>query len=96
MENGSFLSYTEQGCKYECRLHHAAKKSGCVPWDYPVPKDLQHLPACLSVPSAAGGSANPLRTFERAMSSNKSAVNCKHCLPNCEEMVFKQQVRTRT
>ncbi len=85
--NGTLRTYSEQACLYDCRLRYASAKAGCVPWDYPVPSDLQAVPFCL-----ADTPDNQLRGFERAMSSNTSLEGCD-CTPNCEEVVFKQQAR---
>ena len=37
--NSLFKSYNEKSCQFECRLKFAVRRVGCIPWDYPVPRD---------------------------------------------------------
>lgn len=89
-----FKSYTMRGCQFECRMRHAIKKSNCIPWDYPVPQDVERnggINLCVSYKDTNGTNWNPLQTFEMAMQSETSLINCT-CLPDCEEVIFKTQV----
>ena len=36
-----FHNYTYEGCIFECRLKKAFKAIGCLPWDYPIPPQLE-------------------------------------------------------
>ena len=86
--------YREEGCLFECRLRFAAKNAGCIPWDYPMPRNLSDMPLCTS---SSGnyysnlGISRTLEKFEQLMNSNRSLANC-NCLTNCEEVEYETQV----
>ncbi len=87
-----FKAYNEKSCLFECRLRFSMRRSGCIPWEYPHPSeppafDFTHI--CSSNPN---NTINPIAVFEDAMNSPESMEDCNHCLPNCEEVVFKTQV----
>ncbi len=84
-------SYHTRMCEFECRLKYAIGRSGCIPWDYPVPLDnpkWQELPTCKSANKTGN---NTLAKFDWAMKSADSLDNCK-CETNCEEVNFELQV----
>ena len=82
-EMSIFKYYREEGCLFECRLRFAAQEAGCIPWDYPLLKNMSELPLCKS---------RTLEKFETSMDRNDSLTYCK-CLPNCEEVEYETQVR---
>ncbi len=84
-----FNFYDEKSCQFECRLQYAANKSGCIPWDYPIPKGFSGLPICTL--SSADPNMDGLVIFENAMDSADSLSGCE-CLPNCEETQYRTQV----
>ncbi len=63
----------------------------CLPWDFPVPEDLSDAVSKHFCFSAQDSNHNYLEKFDRAMNSDRSLDNCSHCLPNCQEVVFKTQ-----
>ena len=84
-----FKAYTKKGCLFECRLRDAAAYANCIPWDYPVPKDLEGIEICLSMKNRANDS--PLKKFHTRMDDPLSLQKCV-CLPNCEEITYETQV----
>ena len=85
-----FRAYTKRGCQFECRLRSAAAYANCIPWDYPVPKDLEGMDICLTMLNATTN--NPLGQFHAKMDDPKSLHKCA-CLPDCEEITYETQVR---
>ena len=85
-----FRNYSEESCLFECRLEHAAREAGCVPWDYPHPYGSKpdEFPICVATSNIT---LNKLAKFEALMGSEDGLRDC-HCLPNCEEVTFKTQV----
>ena len=69
--------YSRKGCEYDCRVRFASEGTGCAPWDYPLPEDLQNVPICQSKPT--GSLANPLAAFDKAMRSNASLGLANAC-----------------
>lgn len=78
--------YRKEGCLFECRLRFAAKKAGCIPWDYPMPKNMSDVPLCKS-----SNQDKTLEEFGIQMDSKASLSNC-NCLSNCEEVEYETQV----
>ena len=71
-----FLEYSQKSCIFECRLKHAVKEVGCLPWDYPVPIENENpmeVPVCLSSYELEG---NALEKFRVAMSSPENELKC--------------------
>ena len=88
-----FRNYTQEGCIFECQLKNAFETIGCLPWDYPVPpqlekQDTNHIRMCNSSSST---SESDLARFEDYMNSVNSTINCD-CLSDCEEVSFEIQV----
>ena len=81
-----FKVYTKRGCQFECRLRVAAANASCIPWDYPVPKDLEGIEICLTFLNGN----NPFEQFHARMDDPQSLQNCT-CLPDCEEITYKTQ-----
>ena len=78
--------YRKEGCLFECRIRYAADQAGCIPWDYPMPKNMSEIPLCkLSVDEQT------LLKFEQFMDSEASLRNC-NCLSNCQEVKYETQV----
>ncbi len=44
-----FNSYNEKSCLMECRIEYAYNKSGCLPWDYPIPAKLRVIQVLFSL-----------------------------------------------
>ncbi len=90
-----FKLYNEKSCRFECRLRYAANRSACIPWEYPVPKDMEMLPICTSSRNFTGSNDNyhdnHLADFESHMNTVASQSVC-HCPPNCEKIDYKTQV----
>ena len=84
-----FKTYTKRGCQFECRLRDAAAHANCVPWNYPLPKDLEGIQICLTW---LNETTNPLKKFHARMDDPKSLHKCD-CLPDCEEITYKTQER---
>ena len=82
-----FKAYTKRGCQFECRLRDAAAFANCIPWDYPVPKDLEEFEICLTL---LNGTTNALGKFHARMNDPQSLHKCS-CLPDCEEITYKTQ-----
>ena len=38
--------YTEQNCKYECKIKHAMEKCSCVSWDFPLNNNKNGMQEC--------------------------------------------------
>ena len=87
-EVSMFKIYTKRGCQFECRLRDAAAYAKCIPWDYPVPKDLEGTEICLTK-----GSTNSLERFHTRMDDPRSLHNCT-CLPDCKEITYETQEST--
>ena len=81
-----FTSYWNKGCQFECRLRFSTLSAGCIPWDYPVPRDLEGIHICLSKRNGT----NQLREFNMKMEDPGSLKGCK-CLPDCEEITYETQ-----
>ena len=93
-----FQNYTYEGCIFECRLEKAFKAIGCLPWDYPIPPQLEEeeganqIRICNSSTEQKGStSESDLAKFEDYMNSANSTSNCS-CLSDCEEESFRIQV----
>ncbi len=91
-----FKRYSQEACLFECKLKYALNKTGCIPWDYPLPIHAENdteweASICTSV---APDGKNRLATFEAAMDSHKAREGCSACLPDCEDTQFKVQVNT--
>ena len=84
-----FQQYKEEGCLFECRLRNASSNTNCIPWDYPVPKDLDGIDICL----AWQNGTDKLRKFNAIMDDPEVINSCK-CLPDCEEVTYETQVGT--
>ena len=89
-------NYTYEGCIFECRLNNTYKAIRCMPWDYPIPPDIEEggneIRMCNSSSEQKDStSESDLAKFEDFMKSDKSTSNCD-CLPECEEESFKTQV----
>ena len=82
-----FRAYTKRGCQFECRLRDAAAHAKCIPWDYPMPKDLEGIEICLTMLNAT---TNPLGKFHARMDDPQPLQNCD-CLPDCEEITYETQ-----
>ena len=85
-----FRAYTKRGCQFECRLRDAAAHAKCIPWDYPMPKDLEGIEICLTMFNAT---TNPLKKFHARMDDPQSLQNCA-CSADCEEVTYETQERT--
>ena len=81
-----FKLYRKEGCIFECRLRFAAQTAGCIPWDYPTPKNMTDMPFCKS-----SENEKTLEIFDQVMDSKGSLANC-NCLSNCEEVHYETQV----
>ena len=90
-----FKQYTKRGCQFECRLRDAAAYASCIPWDYPVPKDLEGIEICLTMLNSVdhvNGTTSPMGKFHSRIDDPRSLQNCT-CLPDCEEITYKTQER---
>ena len=100
-----FKGYREQACRFECRLKFAARKAGCVPWEYPLPTSRDFnwtsLPFCLSSTKTnasleVGNGTSSLAVFESLMNvvesqQEEGGQGCD-CMPNCEQIEYDTQV----
>ena len=46
IQNSMFTIYKQKGCLFECKVRYVANKTGCTPWDFPVPEELSALRFC--------------------------------------------------
>ena len=81
-----FKFYRQKGCQFECRLRYAANFTNCIPWDYPVPEDLDGIDICLSEREGK----NMLKEFGGKMDDPVALEKCD-CLPDCEEIKYETQ-----
>ena len=81
-----FKIYRQKGCQFECRLRYAANFTNCIPWDYPVPDDLDGIDICLSERDGR----NMLKEFGLKMDDPDALESCD-CLPDCEEIKYDTQ-----
>ena len=86
-----FKIYRQKGCQFECRLRYAANFTNCIPWDYPVPEDLDGIDICLSERDGR----NMLKEFGLKMDDPKALESCD-CLPDCEEIKYETQESAKT
>ena len=77
-----FKIYKQKGCLFECKVRFAANKTGCTPWDFPVPADLSDMRFCTTT---------DLFKFNKLLDNPVSQESCD-CLPDCEEVTFETQV----
>ena len=74
-----FKYYSEKACLFECRLKKAAKAANCIPWDYPVPKELgDDIKLCYSMASEN----DSLNVFNKEMNDVDATKGC-NCKPDC-------------
>ena len=80
------------GCLFECRLKFAITGARCIPWNYPIPEGINEadFETCLNI--ADGTVSGNLAVFQSAIESENSTKDCD-CMPDCEEVTFKPQVR---
>ena len=80
------------GCLFECRLKFAIINAQCIPWNYPIPEGINEadFETCLNI--ADGTVSGNLAVFQSAIESENSTKDCE-CMPDCEEVTFKPQVR---
>ena len=79
-----FTFYRQKGCLFECKVRYSANRTGCTPWDFPVPKELSTMKFC---------NGQDLLKFNQFMDYPISHQTCD-CLPDCEEVTFETQVST--
>ena len=84
-ENSTFKYYRYEGCLYECRIRHASKMAGCIPWDYPTIKNMSDVAVCTINKKVS------LEVFEMHMQNDDALADC-NCEPNCEEVAFHTEV----
>ncbi len=91
MSRSLFVNYSEDACKFECRLLYALNVSGCIPWDFPFPLATDKIRADFPICQSRNSNKNRgLTRFEKAMNSEKALSTCR-CLPNCKEIAYKTQ-----
>ena len=78
-----FTIYKQKGCLFECKVRYVANKTGCTPWDFPVPEELSALRFC---------NGDHLFRFNQLLDNPISQQGCD-CLPDCEEVTFETQVK---
>ena len=80
------------GCLFECRLKFAITGARCIPWNYPIPEGINEadFETCLNI--ADENVTGNLAVFQSAIESENSTKDCD-CMPDCEEVTFKPQVR---
>ena len=80
------------GCLFECRLKFAITGAGCIPWNYPIPVGINEadFETCTNI--AFENATSNLALFQSAIESENSTKDCD-CMPDCEEVTFKPQVR---
>ena len=87
-----FKTYRQEGCLFECRLRYAQNITNCIPWDYPVPEDLDDVDICLTWHDGI----NKLKEFEDIMDDLEVIQSaCQGCLPDCEKITYETQVGTK-
>ena len=87
-----FKTYREEGCLFECRLRYAQNLTNCIPWDFPVPEDLDDVEICLTWHDGI----NKLKEFEAIMDDLDVRETCSSsCLPDCEKITYETQVCTK-
>ncbi len=67
-----FRKYSKSGCMLECKLRRAAKRCGCIPWDYP--KLDEGAPICHFQTTTC---------FKTEMSKGVTPTECS-CLNDCD------------
>lgn len=77
-----FTIYKQKGCLFECKVRFVANKTGCTPWDFPVPTELSAMKFCNN---------EDLLKFNQLLDNPISHQTCD-CLPDCEEVNFETQV----
>ena len=87
--NSLFRIYSEEGCLFECRLRNASSHTNCIPWDYPVPQDLDGIDICLGWQNGT----NNMKKFNAIM-DDPEVINTCNCLPDCEHITYETQVGT--
>ncbi len=81
-----FHIYSQKSCQFECRLRYARDRVGCVPWDYPVPTDVEGgVPVCIK-----NLDNNMVKEFSAAM--DEADIEACDCLPDCEAVHYEVQV----
>merc|ERR1712117_273470 len=95
-----FNYYSEKACLFECRLKKAAKAAECIPWDYPVPQELEGVPKeledkikntlCYSMASEN----DSLNKFNKEMNDVDATKGC-NCKPDCHHHSYDFQINTQ-
>ena len=76
-----FSIYTQNNCRYECKMRQAVQKCQCIPWDYPQFKSKQH-PICNKF------SRN---CFQQVMTNAEAQRNCL-CPNDCSITIYDYSV----
>ena len=76
-----FATYTQNNCRYECKMRKAIEKCQCIPWDFPQFKDQFH-PICDRFARDC---------FLTKMKDTESLVNCS-CPNDCETTIYSYSV----
>ena len=90
--NSVFRKYSNEGCLFECRLRNAPSHTGCIPWDYPVPQDMEGIDG-MEICLAWENGRDKLKEFNSIMDDPRVIDSCD-CLPDCEEVNYETQVVT--
>ena len=82
-------NYSQQNCRYECKVNFATEKCGCIPWDFPLkPKNLTGYECDVF------GRTCFFNAIKQFIATEETI--CLHCKDDCEYMHYhKTQIKEK-
>ena len=91
-KDSMFQMYSQKSCIFECSLKFAIDSVGCLPWDFPIPTNMNgsEILVCHSSIEFRNAEDNKLIQFFEAM-KNQTILRTCSCLPDCETTEYDTQ-----